>query len=101
MAGKVRLVYHYFCNLGYGLGKGGIVGPLAFVFCGNTKKEKTMACSIECTQFDVAMELLIENGFDGIAEAVGMRMNTAMKLERTRHLNAQSPIGRNLETRFG
>ena len=47
-----------------------------------------MTCSSECTQFDLAMELLIENGFDGIAEAVGMLMNTAMKLERSRHLNA-------------
>ena len=47
-----------------------------------------MTCSAECTQFDLAMELLIENGFDGIAEAVGVLMNTAMKLERSRHLNA-------------
>ena len=24
-----------------------------------------MTCSTECTQFDLAMELLIENGFEG------------------------------------
>ncbi len=47
-----------------------------------------MTCSLECTQFDLAMELLIENGFDGIAKTVGMLMNTAMKPERSRHLNA-------------
>ena len=47
-----------------------------------------MTCNTECTQFDLAMELLIENGFNGIVEAVGMLMNTAMKLERSRHLNA-------------
>ena len=47
-----------------------------------------MTCKDECTQFDLAMELLIENGFDGIADAVGVLMNTAMKLERSRHLNA-------------
>jgi transposase-like protein len=47
-----------------------------------------MTCKTECTQFDLAMELLIENGFDGIAESVGVLMNTAMKLERSRHLNA-------------
>jgi hypothetical protein len=27
-----------------------------------------MTCKIECTQFELAMELLIENGFDGIAD---------------------------------
>lgn len=48
-----------------------------------------MTCDTECTQFDLAMELLIENGFDGIADAVGLLMNTAMKIERTRHLNAE------------
>ena len=47
-----------------------------------------MTCSSECTQFDLAMELLIENGFEGIADAVGVLMNTAMKIERSRHLNA-------------
>ncbi len=47
-----------------------------------------MTCSSECTQFDLAMELLIKNGFGGIAESVGLLMNTAMKLERSRHLNA-------------
>ena len=32
----------------------------------------------ECTQFDLAMELLIENDLDGAAETAGLRMNTAM-----------------------
>jgi hypothetical protein len=32
------------------------------------RKEETMTCKIECTQFELAMELLIENGFDGIAD---------------------------------
>jgi len=73
-----------------------------------------MTCSPECTQFDLAMELLIENGFDGIAETVGMLMNTAMKLERSRHLNAglyerkadrigyaNGYKGKTMRTRFG
>lgn len=47
-----------------------------------------MTCETECTQFDLAMELLIENGFDGVAEAVGLLMNSAMQIERTRHLKA-------------
>jgi putative transposase len=38
-----------------------------------------MTCSSECTQFDLAMELLIENGFEEIAEAVGLLMNTAIR----------------------
>jgi hypothetical protein len=37
-----------------------------------------MTCNTECTQFDLAMELLIDSGFDGIAKAVGVLMNTAM-----------------------
>ncbi len=44
-----------------------------------------MTCSMECTQFDLAMELLIEHGFEGIAD----QMNSAMQLERSRHLNAE------------
>lgn len=48
-----------------------------------------MTCDTECTQFNLAMELLIEHGFDGIADAVGLLMNTAMQVERSRHLNAE------------
>ena len=43
-----------------------------------------MTCHIENNQFDLAMELLIENGFNGIADAVSILMNTAMKIERSR-----------------
>lgn len=47
-----------------------------------------MTCHIENNQFDLAMELLIENGFNGIADAVSILMNTAMKIERSRYLQA-------------
>lgn len=47
-----------------------------------------MTCGKECTQFDLAMELLIKNGFEGVAEAVSLLMNSAMQIERSRHLNA-------------
>lgn len=47
-----------------------------------------MTCSTDSTQFDLAMELLIENGFDGIADTIGVLMNSAMQIERTRHLHA-------------
>ncbi len=47
-----------------------------------------MTCHIEHNQFDVAMELLIKNGFSGIADAVSILMNTAMKIERSRYLKA-------------
>lgn len=40
-----------------------------------------MTCHTENNQFDLAMELLIENGFNGIAESVSILMNNAMKLE--------------------
>ena len=41
-----------------------------------------MTLKTKCIQLDLAMEMFIENGFDGIAESVGMLINTAMKLER-------------------
>ena len=48
-----------------------------------------MTCLVENNQFDLAMELLIENGFNGIADAVSILMNTAMKIERSRYLKAE------------
>jgi putative transposase len=48
-----------------------------------------MTCTTECTQFDLAMELLIEHGFEGIADCIAILMNSAMQLERSRHLNAE------------
>jgi len=47
-----------------------------------------MTCNPEHNQFDVAMELLIENGFSGIADAISILMNTAMQIERSRYLKA-------------
>lgn len=48
-----------------------------------------MTCHIENNQFDLAMELLTENGFDGIADTVSLLMNTAMQIERSRYLQAE------------
>lgn len=45
-----------------------------------------MTCHIENSHFDLAMELLIENGFDGAADAVSLLMNTAMQIERFHYL---------------
>lgn len=48
-----------------------------------------MTCEVQNTQFDMAMELLIDNGFDGMADAISMLMNTAMQIERSRYLRAE------------
>lgn len=48
-----------------------------------------MTCKLENTQFNLAMELLIANGFDGIADAITILMNSAMKIERSRYLQAE------------
>lgn len=48
-----------------------------------------MTCHPDSTQFDVAMELLISNGFDGIADTLTTLMNAAMQIERSRHLGAE------------
>lgn len=47
-----------------------------------------MTCQQDCSQFDLAMELLIDNGFGNVADVVGILMNTAMQIERSRHLQA-------------
>ena len=55
-----------------------------------------MTRKTDSTQFDLAMELLIENGFDGIAETISLLMNSAMQIERSRHLQAM-PYERNID----
>ena len=47
---------------------------------------------------DDALELLIEHGFDGAAEAMSVMINAAMKAERTAYLNA-GPYERTAERR--
>jgi hypothetical protein len=47
-----------------------------------------MTCEADCSQFDLAMELLITNGFGNVAEVVGILINSAMQIERSRHLQA-------------
>ena len=47
-----------------------------------------MTCQNDCSQFDLAMELLIANGFEGVAETIGILMNIAMQIERSPHLRA-------------
>lgn len=42
----------------------------------------------ENTAFEQAMELLIQNGFDDVAAPISILMNAAMKIERSRFLNA-------------
>lgn len=42
----------------------------------------------ENTSFEQAMELLIQNGFNDLAEPISIMMNAAMKIERSRFLNA-------------
>jgi len=47
-----------------------------------------MTCSAKNTQFEMAMELLIDNGFNGVAEAITLMLNEAMCIERSRYLQA-------------
>jgi len=41
-----------------------------------------MTCRLENNQFELAMELLIENGFNEIADSISVLMNTAMKIQQ-------------------
>ena len=45
-----------------------------------------MACRVNDNNFQGAIELISENGFDGMAEAVSLLVNEAMHVERNRHL---------------
>ncbi len=48
-----------------------------------------MTCDNPCTQFDRAMQLLIQHGFTGMADAMAIMLNASMQLERTRFLQAE------------
>ena len=47
-----------------------------------------MAQRVENRPIDDAVELLKENGFEGLAEAVTVLLNTAMVAERSEYLGA-------------
>ena len=51
-------------------------------------KEEAITCQVEHTQFEPAMKLLIENGFDAIADFIAILLNAVMNIERTRYLGA-------------
>ena len=48
-----------------------------------------MTCNVKNTQFELAMEVLINNGFNGVANAIAIMMNGAMQIERSRYLQAE------------
>ncbi len=48
-----------------------------------------MTCQTEDNPVDNTMEHLIEYGFDGVAEAMALLLNTAMRIERNRYLGAE------------
>jgi len=47
-----------------------------------------LTCQTEDNPVEYAVEHLIEYGFDGVAEAIGLLLNTAMQIERSRYLGA-------------
>jgi putative transposase len=47
-----------------------------------------MARRVEINGVDAAMELIMEEGFEGLGEAFRVLMNEAMRIERARHLGA-------------
>jgi len=48
-----------------------------------------MAHQLNDNVLEVVMQLLIENGFDGLADSIRIIMNEAMKIDRSRALRAQ------------
>ena len=48
-----------------------------------------MACRVKDSKIDSIIELISEQGFDGIGEAVTLLINQAMEIERSHHLQAE------------
>jgi transposase-like protein len=53
-----------------------------------TKEPPTMTHQLQTTALDQMTELLVENGFDGLAQAVVVLLNEVMKIERSHALGA-------------
>ena len=49
-----------------------------------------MTCDTENTKYQALLEDVIENGYDNMTSAVISLLNEAMKLDRSRHLQATS-----------
>jgi putative transposase len=49
-----------------------------------------MARRVEVNGVDAAMELIMQEGFEGLGEAVRTLINEAMRIERARHLGADA-----------
>jgi hypothetical protein len=66
------------------------------MWCLQTEGKTQMAQRVENRSINDAVELLKENGFDGLADAVTLLLNSAMVAERSEHLGAapSSPIWR-------
>jgi putative transposase len=64
----------------------------------NQQEERTMTHQLDDTLLNSVCELLDEYGFDGLAEAMTIVLNEAMKVERARHLQA-APYERTEERR--
>jgi len=47
-----------------------------------------MACRVQDKTIEDVLELLAREGFEGMAEAMGLMLNEAMRLERSQHLSA-------------
>ncbi len=43
----------------------------------------------QCTAFESMIQLLADEGFEGMAEAIAILVNEAMKIERAEALNAE------------
>jgi len=61
---------------------------LTFLMCDDTKEEQVMARSENDTVFREVIEVILENGLDGLADALSIVINEAMKVERSRTLQA-------------
>ena len=47
-----------------------------------------MACHVQDKAIDDVLELLVAEGFEGMADAMSVMFNEVMRLDRSRHLGA-------------
>ena len=65
----------------------------------NTKEEQAMARAENDTAFKEVIEVILQNGLEGLPEALSIIINEAMRVERSRTLRA-GPYERS-DTRTG
>ncbi len=62
--------------------------PLVVIDQDDSKMKNTMARNMQSTGVDAAMEMILQEGFEGLSDAVRTLINESIRIERARHIGA-------------